>query len=363
MPSIQELYESGLTGAVYSADQHAACRDEIKADGGSPDAIDVAHQYGFADQFKGQLLMPFIWAWHLFPGCFPGAAQGRGDCEAHNAKNAALITLATEIIARNPDEVSGILEIAPNVSQVGIQQGVLSTEALYWFSGNGNRKSWRGYAEDGWNCFEAVRVLTKQCGAVVRGPLGDTGLDFTKYNPDTAGKYADGIPPAVAALIKEHLFRTATECNDLVEDRDLNGKGFGILTDGSESWSGQRDANGVSERTREGWSHAMCGGAFDDRPETHKLYGGPLVLSGQTWGPNWNEGPRDIRDSAKYVPEKYREYWKQIGLVNPQTGNILIPPGWFWTRAAHWKSRRRIAISGANGWQRPPLPNLMGGFR
>jgi hypothetical protein len=364
MATLQELYESGLPGAVFNPLHRERMRHIVADHGGQPDASDVAHRYGFADQFKGELIIPFVWAWHLFPGCFPGAAQGRGDCESHNAKNAALITLATEIMLAMADEVTGIIEAAPAVSEVGIRQGVLSTEALYWFARNDNRKDRFGnYLEDGWNCFEASRVLIRECGAVVRGSLGDTGLDFTKYNAELAGKYADGIPDNVRAAIKEHLFRTATECSNLEEDRDLSGKGFGILTDGDESFSGERDAHGVAERTRKGWSHAIVEGGFDDRPDTIKLYGGPLVLAGNTWGPSWNDGPRDIRDSAKYVPEKYREFWKQIGLVNPQTGNIMIPPGWFWTRALHWKNRHRIAISGANGWKRPNLPNLLGGFR
>src|SRR5690606_21602174 len=122
----------------------------------------------------------------VFPGCWPASAQDRGDCVSHDTRNACLTTLACEIVAGKPDEVTGRVEGKPDVPPEGIRDGVLSTEYNYW---------WRGYNGDGWSCEAAADMLIKH-GILLRKPYPELGLDMTSYSGALAGKYGRTSPPA-----------------------------------------------------------------------------------------------------------------------------------------------------------------------
>ena len=69
-------------------------------------------------------------------------------------------------------------------------------------------------------------------------------------------------------------------------------------------------------------------GGYDDRPETHRIYGEALVLCGNTCG-KWNAGPRLVRGT-----------------------NIEIPHGFFWSKASTIDRASNIALSSVAGWPR-----------
>jgi hypothetical protein len=95
--------------------------------------------------------------------------------------------------------------------------------------------------------------------------------------------------------------------------------------------------------------------ACDNRPWVKQAYGDDfLFLIPNSWGTSWISGPRDIYDSAKYVPPAKKAEWIAKDIVNPATGNIMIPEGSFW---ATWKSimnRSFFAMSGIRGWKPKP---------
>lgn len=245
------------------------------------------------------------------------------NCVSWNARNGGLITMCCDIASEVPDEVSGKLEGAPEISDEARLSGVLSTEAIY---------NWRRHGGDGWSSAEAVQVMMKDSGLWLRKKYDEINVDFTRYSARNAGIYGSRTPPDSWRKIgADHLIRTATELSSFEEVRDMLANGYGILTDGGESWSDQRDANGVAKRTAKGWSHAMALGGVDDRPEIKKLYNEPLVLVLQSWG-EWNEGPRTIFGT-----------------------NLLIPVGAFWVRWSEFKRRYMVAVSGVNGWPRKKL--------
>lgn len=326
---VQRWYESGLQGARFNQAEYDALMAELP----QREFSAVAHSNQFADAFKGRLVAPFVEVEKRYPGIWPGAAQQRGDCESHSLKNGIAVAVVGDVVGGAVDPVSGKYERCPEIPQAGIEQGAFSSEVLYWFSGCGNRKNYRGeYVEDGWSAAEGCRVMIKKAGAVVRAKLGETGIDLTHYSADLAGKYGDGgMPPGVADAIDNNLIQTCAEAHSFDEIRDALGNYFGVVSDGSESFSVTRDANGVSKRTAEGWGHAMAIIATDDRPETIALYGEPLVLILNSWG-RWNKGPRVIRGT-----------------------NTQIPEGAFWARWSDVRNRRYFVLSGVNGWQRPRL--------
>jgi hypothetical protein len=316
---IVAAYEQGFIGAVCDPEKTAQLQTEIANAGGLPSGAMACSEYGLVDSGKGKLSAPFLEIEKLYPDSLPGGAQGRGDCVSWSTRNACLLTMCTDITSGVPDEVSGKLEGAPDVSDAARLAGVLSTEAFY---------NWRGHGGDGWFCSDAVGVAMKLSGLWLRKNYAAINLDLTTYSARNAGRYGASPPPASWLEIgKNHLIRTATVLNTYEQLRDMLANGYGVSSCGGEGFSAVRDANGVSKR-QGSWAHAMAYAAVDDRPEIIQMYNGPLVLLIQSWG-NWNEGPRKIYGT-----------------------DIRIPVGAFWARWSDIKNRDMIAVSGVNGW--PP---------
>jgi hypothetical protein len=139
----QSEYLAGLQGVYWDDAAHERLTQLILSHGQAPDAASTCRRYGLSGSGEGKLSMPFRIVETVFPGSLPASAQDRGDCVAHSTRNAILGSLACEIAAGKPDEVTGQVEGPPDVSEAGRLDGVLSTEAIYW---------WRGHGGDGWTC-------------------------------------------------------------------------------------------------------------------------------------------------------------------------------------------------------------------
>lgn len=352
-PEVVKLYERGFSGVGLDAAKRQALTEELRAESQFAFGGQVCAAMGYEDSAAGQLVAPFVHVLERYPKAWPGPGQQRGDCVSHGQKNANLGTMVLESVAGLPDEVTGHVEECPDVSPEGERNGVLSTEALYWHRESGG---------DGWYCQASAKVSKTEAGAVLRKDYPEAGIDLTAYSGKLAGQYGRRAPTgAVSDALDDNLFRDATEIDSFESLRDLLARGFFVNTCGSEGFSDQRDANGWSKR-RGSWAHSMLDAAVDDRPWAHQTYGGPGVLVGNSWGPRWNSGPRDIHDSAQYVPVAKRADWIAKGIVNAATGNIMIPEGFFWARWADVKRRYRVAMGGLNGWRRELLPDFRGGW-
>jgi hypothetical protein len=313
-------YEKGFLGAYADDEADAALWDFVRAHGGIPDGAMACQTYGLEESGKGKLSLPVLEMLALYPDCLPGGAQGRGDCVSWSTRNSCLGTLCCEVTSGKPDEVSGRLEGAPEVSDEARLNGVLSTEAFY---------NWRRHGGDGWSCSAAAKVALNDSGLWLRKKYDEIGVDFTRYSARNAGLYGSRTPPeSWRAIGRDHLIRTATDVQTYEELRDLLANGYCISSCGGESWSNVRDENGVSKRTAKGWAHALAYLGVDDRPEIIQRYGEPLVLIQNSWG-DWNDGPRRIYGTA-----------------------FDIPIGAFWSKWSDMENRSMIAFSGVNGW--PP---------
>jgi hypothetical protein len=340
---VRKLYEDGFAGCKHNPEAW----EEFRASQPFPDGDDVAHQFGLADTGAGKLVVPFVHVLEMFPGCWPGAqGQARGDCVSWGSRNATLLTMVCDIVSGQPDEKTGQPEERPEVPGEGIADGVLSTEAYYW---------WRGYNGDGWFCPAVARVATQTSGAFLRKNYPELGVDLTRYSGRNAGLYGANKPPGeVARVGGSRLIHQATEATSFEARRDFLFNGYGLLDCGGEGYQDTRDANGVSKRSGS-WAHSMSEIAVDDRKVVKDLYGEPLVLVLNSWA-KWNRGPRDIVQSAELVPAAKKALWTRLGIVNPQTGNLMIPEGSFWTPWSHCRNREAIAYSGVNGWPLKDLP-------
>lgn len=321
-------YLAGLVGCIADPEASRRFDEIIAADGQSPHGGETCARYGLAGTGAGKLWAPFNIIETVFPGALPASAQTRGDCVSHSTRNACLGTVACEIYAGLPDEATGIVEGKPEVSVEAQHDGVFASEAPYWF---------RGRDSDGWSCEAAAQVTLKQSGVWVRKNYDSIGVDLTRYNGKTAGKWGSQSPPeAVLAIGRQHLVRTATRAESFDEVRDLLANGYCISSCGGESWANTRNEDGVSERTRQGWSHALAVLGVDDRDEIKKKYGEPLIHIQNSWA-KWNTGPRRVLGTSLEIPE-----------------------GSFWSKWSDAKNRVFLAFSGVNGWPAQQLPNWTG---
>ncbi len=254
--------------------------------------MDAANDNGWADDSKGKLVIPYKNIEMLYPGGQPGAAQRRGDCVSHSTVNAAELTMCCDVVGGEPDEETGKIEGAPEISAVGVKQGILASEANYW---------WRGHNFDGWNCSHAGRVICQESGMWIRRNYPEFGFDLTRYSARLAGKWGKSEPPeSIKNFGMKHRIRQATELDSFDEVRDFLGQGYGISTCGGEGWSSVRDANGYSKR-RGSWSHAVAAIGADDRDAVKQMYGEPLVLFMNSWG-HWNSGGTRILGTTIDIP-------------------------------------------------------------
>jgi hypothetical protein len=270
------------------------------------------------------------------------------NCVSHSEKNAALLTMVTDIVSEQPDEKTGIYEGVPDVPPEGIANGVLSTEAFYWH---------RGYSGHGWFCSAAAKVAVEKSGFVLRKNYPDLGFDLTQYSNRNIALYGSKAPGEnVLKVTRQNLIHDMAEASTVEAIRDFLANGYGISSCGSEGFSNKRDQYGLSEKTTS-WAHAMAYWAVDDRDVIKQLVGEPLVLVMNSWN-IWNSGPRDIYQSAGLVPADKKELWTRLGIVNSATGNIMIPEGSFWAKWSRVKSREVFVHSGGVGFPRKKLPDL-----
>ena len=317
---VQEYYERGYAGVVPDPGADYELLFNTRYAKGST----ASRANGWEGSGAGKLIVPFVVLEKFFPGSLPGPAQERGDCVSHSEKNACLLTMVCDIFDRQPDEVTGKIEGAPDVSTRGVRNGVLSTEWIYWF---------RGYDGDGWDCSSAANVVRKY-GIMLRQKYKSLGIDLTEYSGRLAGKYGRTAPPEnMQAEGRLHLVRDNTWLSTFEEVRDFLANGYGLSSCGGEGFSSVRDANGVA--TRKGsWSHAMAYIGADDRDVIKERYKEPLVLVQNSWGTS-NSGPRTILGT-----------------------DIDIPHGSFWARWSDVRRRTCYAHSGVDGWPAKELDFL-----
>jgi len=323
---IEQTYKDGYAGVWHDPAATEVFESFIVAQPfGDLDGRRVSDANSLTGAGEGKLVIPYRLVEQLFPGCWPGAAQQRGDCVAHSTKNATLLTMACDIASGKPDEVTGKIEGAPIIDPDGIKNGALSTEAIYWY---------RGYSGDGWSCDAAAQIACSKSGLWLRNNYPELNVDLRKYSGKLAGQYGrTAPPPEFTKAGQEHLIRTATRLRSLREWCDYLANGFGLTTCGGEGFSNQRDENGVSRRSGS-WSHALAVIGVDERDIIVAKYGEPLVLILNSWG-KWNTGSRRIMGT-----------------------NIDIPEGAFWARWSNVKNRLCLALSGAAGWPAKKLPEF-----
>ncbi len=322
-PDLIRRYEDGFAGVYVDEDARRQLWADVEGNGGYRFGSDAATDAGWAGEAAGQLVATWTHVEKTFPGCWPGSAQTRGDCVSHSTRNAALTTLACEIAAGKPDEQTGKVEGVPDdLPEEGRKDGVLSTEAIYW---------WRDHGGDGWSCDHAASVVLKESGMWLRKKYDEFGVDLTRYSGNLAGKWGARNPPdEIRTFGTQHAIRTATEVQSFEEVRDFLANGYGISTCGGEGWSSSRDENGFSRR-QGGWSHALAYIGADDRDVIKQKYGEPLVCVLNSWG-RWNTGGRRVLGTGADIPE-----------------------GAFWAKWSDCKNRYMIAFASAMGWPRRKL--------
>ncbi len=317
-----KAYKSGLIGAGSDKESEEALRHDCRQMFGADTLEDIATANGWGDSGAGKLVLSFLHAEKLWPGCFPGTRQFVGSCVSHGQTKAMLITLACELTSGMPDPVTGQLEGPPEVPTSSFATGVLHPSPIYWT---------RGYNGHGWSCSTSARNSVNKVGGVVckKYPF----YDLSEITRDIECLYGSRQPPDDwQKEFSSHLVRGAAEINSFEAIRDALYNGYGVNSCGSEGFSSTRDENGVSKRSG-GWAHSMAYTAVDDRDVIKQLYKTRgLVLIQNSWA-KWNSGPRRIYGT-----------------------NYEIPHGSFWARWEDISRRYAVAMSNFNGWPVQILP-------
>ena len=317
-----KAYTDGLPGCRADPRADELFVDSIIRAGGDPDGGSVAHDWEIADGGRGKLTLLFPAIMQVFPECFPGPSQLTGDCTVRAAANCLLGSLGMEIYSGKPDEVTGKVEGAPELPEAGIRNGVVASESLW---------AWRGYDRDGWVCSAAAQVATEK-GFLIRKPYDHLKIDLTNYTESTI-RLGGSRPPSAEWLAesKQHTARTATVLRGREQVRDFLHAGYCVFNCSSLGFERTRDANGFSRQATQPWFHAQTWHGYDDRPETHQIYGQALVLWQNSWS-RWNSGPRRVRGT-----------------------DIDIPHGSYWALASTIDKCHCISLSSVAGWPRRKL--------
>lgn len=314
-------YDAGLVGCRKDPRADEKFADSIIRAGGNPNGSEVAHEWELAGSGAGKLTMLWLHVEHVFPGCWPGPPQLWGDCVAKAAANCLLTSLCCEIVSGKPDEETGRIEGAPELSRDGVKNIPVASESLW---------AWRGYDQDGWICSEAAQVATER-GFLIRKKYPELSLDLTLYTDRTIRIGGSKRPSDKwLAESKQHRARTATVVRGREQVRDFLAAGYGVFNCSNMGFSDSRNEDGVATQ-RGNWAHAQSFIGYDDRPETVRKYGQPLVAWLNQWG-NWNSGPRRVLGT-----------------------NYELPHGAFWALASTIDRASCIALSSVAGW---PVRNL-----
>ena len=322
-------YEAGLIGARVDHRADEEFGDYIIRRGGNPNGAEVAHEWEFAGLGKGKLTLLFPAVMKVFPDCFPNVPQIWGDCVGSAAANCLVSTIGMEIYSGKPDEVTGHVEVAPELPPVGIAQGVVARESLF---------AWRGYDDDGWGCSEAAKTACEK-GFLLRKPYPELGIDLTRYTEQTI-RLGGRRPPNDKWLAesKQHVARTATFLKGRDQVRDYLAAGYGCFNCSGQGFAKTRNEHGVARQIGK-WSHAQSWIGFDDRPEIHRIYGQALVLWLNQWGGGWISGPRRILGTDIDIPEG--SYWALADTID-RCGSVIAL-----SSVAGWPRRRHTTYGAA----------------
>jgi hypothetical protein len=318
-----DAYQAGLAGAYQEPEE----RDAFLASLEFPDGADVATRFGLAESGKGKLTLAYKPAYDHWPRCWPSPGQTTGDCVAHAGKNAAIVLIGVEASLGIADEVTGLVEGFPVVSEEAESQGVVACENIYGY---------RGHSGQGASCSRLQSYVTTHGGILLRKNYPELGIDLTRYDASHGIKWGrSSTPEAVNAEGKKHQIRTATNAPNHEVCRDFLANGYPIWACSSYGWSSTRDENGYSRQSGR-WSHSWVIMGYDDRDTTKQKYGFPLALYNHDWG-RWNSGGRRIMGT-----------------------DIDIPEGSMWIDARLLDNCDCTAMSSLNGWRRQPLPDYGG---
>jgi len=229
----------------------------------------------------GRLSLPYLAALELDPTYGSCESQTTGDCVSHSTRNCGMLDYCIDALM---GETS--------------YEGRLATENIYGARGHGGQ---------GASCDRLAGYVSDSGagGFLVRKEYGQ--LDLSVYNSTIGHNWGrTGTPNWVNEIASENKALRVLRIESLEEERDAIATGFGVSACSGLSFEKTRNADGVSMRTPQGWSHAMAHVGFDDRDASRQKYSGPLVLIQNSWG-LWNSGPKvnDQPDGSFWVQGKY----------------------------------------------------------
>jgi hypothetical protein len=183
----------------------------------------------------------YLWDAHrkVTGALLPGRDQGQvGSCVGFGFCRAAETLMCVEIASGDAEEFRE-----------------LSPEAIYGLSRVevGGRQI--PATEDGSTGAWAAEALTRW-GVLARDRYD--GLDLSRYDEATCRRLgAEGLPPALEAVAKQHPVRTASMVRTVADVRLALANGYPVVVCSNQGFDRQRDQDGVCQPT-EVWDHCMA---------------------------------------------------------------------------------------------------------
>jgi hypothetical protein len=261
----------------------------------------------------GRLCLPYLAALEFDSGYGGSENQTTGDCVSHDTRNAGMLDYCIDAIM---GETS--------------YEGRLATENIYGARGHGGQ---------GASCDRLAGYVSKsgKGGFLTRKEYTSSGksVDLSVYNSRIGHNWGpSGTPAWINDFAATNKAFIVLKVESLEEERDAIATGFGVSACSGLSFQNERNGDGVSLRTPQGWNHAMAHIGFDDRDATRQKYQGSLVLIQNSWG-LWNSGPKvnDQPDGSFWTPGKYSDQMSRyvIGSLagyKRQVFNYMESRGW-----------------------------------
>jgi hypothetical protein len=273
-----EIYNNGFQGVRSDPTAYYAMRTKTPR---------------FYDEFPqakgsgaGKISLPFRAALSLDEGFGSTEAQQEGSCVSFSTRNAGMIDYCI-------DAMFGETEY----------KGRLATENIYGY---------RGHSGQGASCARLAEYVSQNGpgGFLVRGKYksedGRYEVDLSKYNGKIGTNWGgSGTPSWLNKIAAQNKALRVFNIKSVEEARDCIAAGFGLSVCSGYGFTSTRDKNGVSEASGS-WSHATSWVGVNDTDWAHQNYGGCLFLYINSWGSDWNSGPKtyDQPDGSFWIRPK-----------------------------------------------------------
>lgn len=262
--------------------------------------------------------------------CFFANGVAVHNCVSHSTRNALMLSMACQVTSGNGGWPT---DIPPESYS---KMTCFTSVPLYNLRSNA--------PGHGWSCPTSVKEARNIGLVVARDWTAEVGIDYSKYSGSQTTKFGrSGPPDSYVKALGDHPVMTSCSVKGLDSLLDLLAGGQAMSTCGGESWatgSSARNSDGYAERTKKGWSHALCYYGYIKTKEWMDKYSEVGIIIGNSWGSSSCGGNRKImgRDDLPLLPKNcWIAKWSEC--KNRSVTAVSSLQGWKPAKLQDWGDR------------------------